>query len=394
MKVFRRIKQLFTSSPLGVIENGAFAVEDGRFVWVGRDEEIPFTLENKQVVELEGKVVLPGFVDSHTHVPFYGSREDEYEMRCMGMSYMEIRAKGGGIRRTVEYVRKVSKEELKEYNRILLRKALHYGTTTMECKSGYGLTLDDEIKQLEVIRELNAEEPLDLVPTFLGAHEIPDGKSADEYIDEVIDWLPHVRELATFVDVFCEEGVFSVEHSRKLLTRAKELGFGIKLHAEEFKRIGGAMLAVELGATSVDHLTAVSDEDIQALSRSETVCVLLPGTTFFLGKCKYAPARKMLDMGCKVAISTDFNPGSSMTLNMQFMLTLANVYLGMTVEEAIVSATLMGAKAVGLEDEVGSIEPGKKADFLVFDVPSYRYIPYNYAVNNLVAVFKSGNEVL
>ncbi len=398
MLVIRRAGQIFTSSDhYGVVENGAIVVEGDRIRWVGPDDEIPVSLDKaEEVIDAEGKVITPGFVDAHTHIPFYGHRADEFEMRNMGMSYMEIRAKGGGIRRTVQMVRQATKEELLEYNRKLVRKALEYGTTTLEGKSGYGLNLKDEIKQLEVLKELDETEPIDIVPTFLGAHEIPEGKDADEYIEEVISWLPVIKDLdlAVFVDIFCEKGVFSVEHARKLLTKAKEMGFRLKLHAEEFERIGGAMLGAELGAVSVDHLTAVNEEDMEALARSGTTAVLLPGTTFFLGKGDYAPGKRMLEKGVKVAIATDFNPGSSMTQNMQFMLTLAGIYMHFTVEEALKAATIGGAMALGLEDEVGSIEAGKKADILIFDVPDYRYIPYNYAINNLKMVIKGGRPVM
>ncbi len=396
MLVIRRAKQIFTSSDkYGILENGSVVVEDGRILWVGPDEEIPVSLEKARLIDADGMVITPGFVDAHTHIPFYGHRADEFEMRNMGMSYMEIRERGGGIRRTVRMVRRATKEQLLEYNRKLVRKALSHGTTTLEGKSGYGLNLRDEIKQLEVLRELNESEPIDIVPTFLGAHEIPEGKDAAEYIEEVISWLPEIKErnLAVFVDIFCEKGVFSVQHARKLLTRARELGFKLKLHAEEFERIGGAMLGAELGAVSVDHLTAINEEDMEALAESGTVAVLLPGTTFFLGKSDYAPGRKMLEKGVKVAIATDFNPGSSMSQNMQFMITLAGIYMHFTVEEALRAATLGGAMALDLQDEVGSVEPGKKADILLFNVPDYRYIPYNYAVNNLRMVIKDGKPL-
>ncbi len=396
MLVIRRANQIFTSSDkYGILEKGSVVVEDGRILWVGPDEEIPVSLEKARLIDADGMVITPGFVDSHTHIPFYGHRADEFEMRNMGVSYMEIRKRGGGIRRTVRMVRRATKEQLLEYNRKLVRKALSHGTTTLEGKSGYGLNLRDEIKQLEVLRELNDSEPIDIVPTFLGAHEIPEGKDAGEYIEEVISWLPEIKErnLAVFVDIFCEKGVFSVQQARKLLTRARELGFKLKLHAEEFERIGGAMLGAELGAVSVDHLTAINEEDMEALAESGTVAVLLPGTTFFLGKSDYAPGRKMLEKGVKVAIATDFNPGSSMSQNMQFMITLAGIYMHFTVEEALRAATLGGAMALDLQDEVGSIEPGKKADLLLFDVPDYRYIPYNYAVNNLRMVIKDGKPL-
>ncbi len=397
MLVIRKAKQIFTSSDdYGILENGAIVVEGDRIRWIGPDDEIPVSLEKARVIDATDMVITPGFVDAHTHIPFYGHRADEFEMRNMGMSYMEIREKGGGIRRTVRMVRQATKEQLLEYNRKLVKKALEYGTTTLEGKSGYGLNLEDELKQLKVLKELNETEPIDIVPTFLGAHEIPEGKSADEYIEEVISWLPEVkrRNLAVFVDIFCEKGVFSVEHARKLLTKAKELGFKLKLHAEEFERIGGAMLGAELGAVSVDHLTAVNEEDMEALARSGTTAVLLPGTTFFLGKSDYAPGKEMLKRGVRVAIATDFNPGSSMTQNMQFMLTLAGIYMHFTVEEALKAATIGGAMALDLQDEVGSLEPGKKADILIFDVPDYRYLPYNYAVNNLRMVIKGGEPVI
>ena len=396
MLVIRRAKQIFTSSEdYGIVEDGAILVEGDVIRWVGKDSEIPVSLEKADVIDAQGMVITPGFVDAHTHIPFYGHRADEFEMRNMGMSYMEIRERGGGIRRTVRMVREATKEQLKEYNRKFLRKALQYGTTTIEGKSGYGLNLKDELKQLEVLKELNEEEPSDIIPTFLGAHEIPEGRGADEYIEEVISWLPIVkqRNLAVFVDIFCEKGVFSVEHAERLLTKAKEMGFKLKLHAEEFERIGGAELGVKLGAVSVDHLTAINDYDIDLLAKSNTVAVLLPGTTFFLGKRDYARGKEMLKRGVKVAIATDFNPGSSMTQNMQFMLTLSGIYMHFTVEEAIKAATIGGAMALDLQERVGSIEPGKKADILLFDVPDYRYIPYNYAVNNLKMVIKGGKIV-
>jgi imidazolonepropionase len=391
---------------LGLIEDGAVAVSRGLITLVGTTEEMLAQTEAEEMIDASNRVVMPGFVDPHTHLVFAGSREDEFESRLRGATYMEIMAAGGGIMSTVRATRAAALPQLIAQSRRRLDRMLAHGTTTAEAKSGYGLNVDDELKMLEAIRQLDATHPIDLVPTFLGAHAVPvefKGR-ADEYVEVVInEMLPLAeRELREdtsgasapsvpfFCDVFCEEGVFSVNHSRRVLERARELGFGLKVHADEFKPLGGTRLAVELGAVSADHLVCTPIDEIEALAGSDTIGVSLPGTPFGLGHHEYTPARQIIEAGGALALATDLNPGTCYCESMQFIIALACRYMRLTPAEAIAAATLNAAHALCLGDRVGSLETGKKADILVLDIPNYRHLGYHFGVNLVERVIKGG----
>ena len=372
---------------LGIIHDGAIAIRDGVIEWVGPTGEIP----DKGAPEFDasGKVVLPGFVDSHTHAVFARTRTDEFEWRIEGTPYMEILARGGGILSSVKAVR-----ESTQLRVCFADKFFEHGTTTIEAKSGYGLNLESEIRMLEAMR---SEPKLEVVSTYLGAHALPPEYQNNRaaFIDRVIDDLSsiHTRRLAEFCDVFVEPGVFTPEEARRIFAEAKSLGMNVKIHADEFQSSGGARLAVEVGATSADHLGAVSAPDIRRIAASGVVATLLPATLFMLGQTHYAPARELIESGAAVALATDFNPGTSPTLNMQFVLSLACTQMRMTPAETIVASTMNGACAVRRQDRLGSIEAGKQADIAVYDVSDYREIPYFAAVNFCVAAFKRGEIV-
>ena len=382
---------------VAVLADGALVIEGDRIAWVGPTAELPPLPAGANVIDATGKTVLPGLVDSHTHLLFAGSREDEFEQRLRGLSYQEIAARGGGINATVRHVRGASKEELKEQARRRLRRFLHFGVTTVEVKSGYGLTLGDELKCLEVIADLNAEGPLELVPTFLGAHAVPPEYAGDRagYLRLLCeDMLPEVTRcrLAEFCDVFCETGVFSLEESQTLLTRARDLGFGLKLHADELTPLGGAELAARLGAASADHLLCVSEAGIDALAGSSTVATLLPGTAFFLG-VEYAPARRLIERGAAIALASDCNPGTCPTENLPLVGSMACTRMGLLPGEAVAALTLNAAAALGRSGRLGSLEPGKQADLLVCDVPNHRRLFYHFGVNHVGLVIKRGQVV-
>ncbi len=385
---------------LAIIKDGAVLARDGVIVAVGATSEVePQAAVDALHLDAGSSVVMPGFVDAHTHPVFAGTREDEYEMRAAGMTYQQIAASGGGIRSTVRRTRAASEDELFELGKIRAGWLLGHGTTTVEAKSGYGLTVDDELKILRVIRRLNDETALELIPTFLGAHEIPDEyrNKREDYIRLVIDeMLPRVAAegLARYCDVFCESHVFTVNDSRRVLTRAKELGFGIRLHAEQLSLSGGASLAAELGAASADHLEWVDQAGIEALRQAGVIAILLPGAVFNLGLTRYAPARAMIDAGLGVALATDFNPGSSPTPSMQMILSIACTQMRMTPAEVITAATINGACSLGCEARLGSIESGKQADIVMHDCSDYRQIPYFFGVNHAVVVIKSGEVVV
>jgi len=393
IKILRKAKQIFTSSNPLIIENGSIVFDD-KIIWIGKDSDLPYEYIKlaSKVLDVSGKVILPGFVDPHTHLVFYGDRIFEFELRLKGFDYLKIREMGGGILKTVKDTKNETKEKIKKYVKKFIKKFIEYGTTTIEAKSGYGLDLENEIKILEITNELN-DKPITIVPTFL-VHDFMGDKR--KYIDEVIKNLEIIKKknLAKFVDVFCEKEVFEIEETRKILKEAKKLGFLLKLHTDEFYNIGGVKLGVEFNAISLDHLNEITDDDINLISKSKTICVLLPSTTFLLRKNKYSPARKLIDSGCKVAIGTDFNPGTSFTQNMQFVILLSVIILNMTIEEAILASTINSAKAINMDKFVGSLEIGKFADFIVFDFDDYRYLVYNSAVNNLKMVFKKGNRIL
>ena len=341
---------------------------------------------------------MPGLVDSHTHAIFGRARAEEQELRASGLDYMEIARRGGGIHSSVRDLRSRSEEDLVRLAIPRLQRLANHGTTTVEVKSGYGLTLEDELKTLRVIQVLSSIVPIRLVPTFLGAHEVPleyrataDGRS--NYIDLLVhEMIPRVAQenLARFADVFCEPGAYTVAESRHVLTAARDAGLGLKLHADELRSSGGATLAAELGATSADHLGAISEEGISALAASDTVATLLPGTLLFLGKERQAPARALLDRGAAVALATDFNPGTSPTPNFPLILTLAVSQLRLSVAEAILAATVNGAAALGLAGEAGQLSPGFRADLALFDVEDVRELPYWYGDHRCRSTWVAG----
>lgn len=328
---------------------------------------------------------------------FGGYRADEFLWRMEGMTYMEIMERGGGINNTMKATRNASAEELIEHSMDILEKMLAFGITTVEGKSGYGMDHDTELKQLEVMKELEQRQPVEIVRTFMGAHSIPPeykGRNEEFLKFLVKEVMPDVKkaDLAQFCDIFCEKGVFSIEESRQYLQQAKDMGFDLKIHADEIVTLGGAELGAELGCTSADHLLHASDEGIKALANSDTVATLLPTTAFCL-KEPFAPARKMIDAGCAVALATDFNPGSGFTNSVPLMIALGVIYMGMTAEEAITALTLNGAAAVGRADTIGSIEEGKQADIVILQYPSYKFLPYHTGVNIVETVIKKGKVV-
>ncbi len=386
-------------SEVGSILDGAVAIRDGRVLAVGTSADLQDQVQAACTLDAGGRLVMPGFVDPHTHLVWAGERADEFTMRVAGASYMEIMAAGGGIMSTVRHTRAASLDDLVAQTRPRLTRMLAHGTTTVEIKTGYGLNTLDELKQLAATRRLQAETPATLVPTFLGAHAVPaefEGRT-DKYVDLLVEeMLPAAAKEAApprFCDVFCEEGAFSLEQSRRVLEAAKALGFGLKIHADEFRSLGGARLAVELGATSADHLVCTPSDEIELLARSATVAVALPGTPFGLGHHEYTPARVLIDAGGAVALATDCNPGTCWCENMQFMIALACRCMGMTPAEAISAATINAAHAVGLGGEVGSLEPGKRADLILLDMPSYPHLAYRFGTN-LVRTVIAGGEVV
>jgi len=387
---------------LGLIEDGAVAVRDGQILMVGPTISVRSQIEAGQEIDASGQVVMPGFVDPHTHVVFAGHRADEFQRRIAGATYMEIMAAGGGIMSTVRATRRAAVDDLVAQALSRLDAMLSHGTTTVEAKTGYGLNVTDELKMLEAIHRLNAMHPVDLVPTFLGAHAIPaeyQGR-AEAYTDLVVEemlpaFAPYVEGTPPlFCDVFCEDGAFSPSQSRRILERAKELGFGLKIHADEFKSLAGTALAVELGAVSADHLVCTPQEEIEVLARSETVAVALPGTPFGLGQREYTPGRAIVEAGGVLALATDLNPGTCYCESMQLMIALACRYMRLTPAEAISAATINSAHAVGLGRVAGSLEPGKQADILILDVPTYQHLGYRFGSNLVVKVVKRGQVVV
>jgi imidazolonepropionase len=387
---------------LALVEGGAVASSGGRVLAAGAESEVLAAVgtgPDTVVVDAGGGVVTPGLVDPHTHAVFAATREDEFAMRVDGSSYEEIAEAGGGIRSSVRTLRAADPDSLRENGRETLNRMLEYGTTTVEVKSGYGLSLQSELKMLRVISELADTHVVDIVPTFLGAHEFPDEwrDDRDGYVDHLIDdMMPAVaaEKLARFCDVFCEVGVFTVEQSRRVLTAARAHGMEPKLHADELHPAGGAELAAELEAASADHLVCASDDGISALASAGVVAVLLPGTTLSLGSCAFAPARKIIDAGVPVALATDCNPGSSMTESMQIILALASMMLRMAPAEGLVAATVNAAAALKAGDVVGSLTPGRQCDLVIWEVDDYRAIPYHYGVNLVASVVKRGEVVV
>ncbi len=391
-------------SELHLIADGAVVVKDGIIEAVGTTQEIEASLDQSatdlaefDTIDARNKAVLPGFVDSHTHFIFGGYRAEEFSWRLRGDSYMDIMKRGGGIASTVEATRAASANELLQAGIKRLDSMLEFGVTTVEGKSGYGLDKNTEIKQLEVINHLNGIHYLDIVPTFLGAHAVPEAFKGreDDFIDYLIEAvMPQVveRNLAEYCDVFCEKNVFSVSQSKRLLTGARELGFKIKLHADEIVQLGGAELAAELKATSADHLLQASDEGIRQMAQADVVATLLPATAFSL-KEPYARGRFIIDSDCAVALATDFNPGSCFSESIPLIFALATLYMGITTEEAVSALTINSAAALDRADTIGSIDVAKQGDLVVLEYPSYKFIPYHVGVNTVDKVVKKGNLV-
>lgn len=382
----------------GILTNAAVAVSNGRIAMIGTARDLRNAYGNAEVVDCRGGVLTPGLVDSHTHAVFGKPRFEEHELRAAGHDYMEIARRGGGIHASVRDFRERSEEELYDLAVARIIELASYGTTTLEIKSGYGLSVDDELKALRVIGRLRDHLPLRIVPTWLGAHEIPheyraSDASRKDFIALLIETLlPRVVEqgIARFADAFCEPGVFTVDETRRILGAARAAGLGVKLHADELEAGGGAELAASLGAVSADHLAAISAAGIAALAGSETVATLLPGTMLFLGKPKQAPARALIDAGAAVALASDFNPGTSPTVNFPLMLTLGVSQLRMSVAETLIAATVNGAAAVSLAGETGQIAPGFSADLALFAVTDVRELPYWYGARLCVGSWRAG----
>jgi imidazolonepropionase len=382
------------------IETGALICSDGIIEAIVDESEVAVHNLGRDLdeeIDCGGRCLIPGFVDPHTHLCFAETREEEFSQRIEGMEYLEILRRGGGILSSVRSVRAASEEELFSVTCEHALSALGFGTTTLEVKSGYGLETDTELKMLRVIARLGRETPLDVVPTFLGAHAIPGeyAKASDIYVDIVIqEMIPAVsaQGIARFCDVFCEEGAFNVEQSRRTLERARLAGMGLKIHADEVHDLGGASLAAELGVTSAEHLLAANEENLRAMVKKGVIGVLLPATAYSLRK-KYAPAGKMIELGLAVALATDCNPGSSYTESMPFIFGLAVLNMNLTVSQALVASTLNAAYAIGMEKEVGSLEKGKKADFLVLDGKSPAILAYHAGVSPVLEVYKRGELV-
>jgi imidazolonepropionase len=382
----------------GIVTGVAVAVANGRIASIGPPADLERAHPDAIAVDCRNRVLTPGFVDSHTHAIFGKPRFEEQEQRAAGLDYMEIARRGGGIHSSVRDLRRRSEDELLDLAAPRLMRLAAHGVTTVEVKSGYGLTPDDELKSLRVIRRLAELLPLRLVPTWLGAHEIPlefreiaNGRS--EYVRLLVStMLPGVASgtLARFADVFCEPGVFTIDEARTILTAAKAAGLGLKLHADELRASGGAELAAEIGATSADHLAAISETGIRVLAASDTVATLLPGTMLFLGKEKQAPARALIDAGAAVALATDFNPGTSPTTNFPLVMTLGVSQLRLSVAEAMIASTVNGAAALSLADHVGQIAPGFSADLALFDANDVRELPYWYGDERCVATWVRG----
>lgn len=385
---------------IGEIENGVIAIRDDRIIHVGSGE-LPDVIDvtGAQIIDAEGKVVTPGLIDCHTHLVHGGSRENELAMKLDGKGYLEILASGGGIHSTARATEKASFQELyeKAYKSLDIMKS--FGITTVEGKSGYGIgSFQTEIKQMEVAKKLNEDHPLRVISTFMGAHAIPMEykDDSDKFVDIMLnEMLPKVVEmdLAKFCDVFCEEGVFSIDQSRRILLKAKELGLVPKIHADEIVSLGGAELSAEVGAISAEHLVGASEQGIKDMAKAGVVAVLLPGTSFNLGKKEPAKARLMIEEGVPVALSTDYNPGSCPTENLQFIMTLASLHLRMKPSEVITAVTMNAAAALGIEEEVGSIQVGKKADIAIFDIPNIDYMIYHFGINHNYITIKDGKII-
>ncbi len=391
---------------LGMIEDGALAMDGGLISGVGPTAEIRSQFRGGQEVDASNSVVLPGFVDSHTHVVWAGDRAAEFEMRIAGASYMEIMEAGGGILSTVRQTREASVRELAEASMPRLKRMFAHGTTTAEAKTGYGLETGAELRMLEAILAMDGRGPMELAPTFLGAHAVPAEFSGrgQEYVDlicgemlpEILDWWQggaQGRPLP-FVDVFCEPGAFDLEQSRQILDRGRKLGFPLKMHVDEFRSLGGTELAISRRAVSADHMVCTPPEEIQSLGLSDTVAVSLPCTPFGLAEPHYTPAKSILEAGGTLAIASDLNPGTAWCESMQFVIALACRYLGLTPGQAIAAATINAAAAIGRQDRIGSLEIGKQADLILLEIPDYRHVGYRFGTNLVSMVIKGGKIVI
>lgn len=380
---------------IGLIENSSILIENGIVSYIGKKIPAGLIPKASNKISAKNKVVFPGFIDSHTHLVFAGDRTKEYTMRLAGKTYEQIANAGGGIANTVNAVRKTSKSDLKKIALKSVNRFVSFGVTTLEAKSGYGLDTANEIKILEAINELNDESPVDIIPTFLGAHAVPKGKTKSEYIEQVLyEMIPAVagRNLAKFIDVFCEKNYFTPSETDLIFKQGIKFGLIPKLHTNQFHSIGGIETAVKNSAISADHLEALTGSEIRLLKGKNIVATILPGVSYFLN-IPYAPARKLIDNKIPVAISTDFNPGSCMTENIQLIMSLAAHKLNMSPEEIINAVTINAAASLGISSEVGSIEPGKKADLVIFDMPDYNHLFYHFGINLVDTVIKNGKII-
>ncbi len=392
---------------VGIIANGAVAIKDGKFEAVGTSDEINTVYTADEVIDAGGKVVCPGFVDPHTHIVFAGDRLNEFELKIKGAEYLEILANGGGIVSTVKHTRDASFDELVEQSRKRLDKMLACGTTTAEIKTGYGLNTETELKMLRVIEELDKTHPIDLVPTFLAAHAVPPEfkENSDGYVDLICgEMLPaasvwyeasHFSVIGTpfFADVFCEKNAFDLDQSRRVLETAASLGFRLKAHVDQFTNLGGSAFSIASDAVSIDHLDAISDDEIESLAKSDTVGVVIPTENFSAGKTQFANARKMIDASCAMAISTDYNPGSAPCPSMPMAMAISTRYQKLLPSEALIASTLNAAFAIGLGKTHGSIEVGKVADLVILDMKDYRQLAYEFGGDQLGPVIKAGNHL-
>ncbi|GAA0437608.1 imidazolonepropionase [Lentibacillus halophilus] len=383
---------------LTILENGSILIKDGIIKAVGKQKELEHLYKNDmaeaEVLDATGKTVTPGLIDPHTHLVHAGTRENEYAMRLNGKSYMDIMNAGGGIHATTRATQEADFDQLYDESKQRLDTFFQYGVTTVEAKSGYGLSLEHELKQLEVAAKLDEDHAMDVVSTFMGAHAVPvdERDNPEPFVSRVIEeMIPEVarRKLAHFNDVFCERGVFTPEQSRRILEAGKKYGLIPKIHADEIEPYGGAELAAEIGAISAEHLLKASDKGIQQMAENDVMGVLLPGTAFFL-MAEYADARKMIDSGVAVTLSTDANPGSSPTLSLPFIMNLGCLKMGMTPEEVLTATTINAAHAINRADVIGSLEAGKQADVAIFNVPNYLMLSYHYGMNHIGGVIKKG----
>src|SRR6476659_6551061 len=384
-------------SEIGSIRDGGMLIRNGTIERVGASDEIEKNVGDAEVVDAGGRVLMPGFVDAHTHLVFAGNRLDDFERRARGETYEQIAKAGGGIWSTVQKTRAASELDLLTLAKKHANWFLRCGTTTVEAKSGYGLTIEDELKILRVLRQLKQAVPLEIVPTFLGAHAVPRELSPDEYLDAVVtEMLPRVtaEKLAEFCDVFCERGYFNIDQSRKILSAAKKLGLSLRGHVDQLTNSGGAKLLAEMGATTADHLEQTDEQGIAALKKANVQPVLLPGSVYALGSSRYPRAREMIEVGLAVVLATDFNPGSSPTASMPMVLSLACTQMKMSPAEAVTAATINAAYSLNRGDKIGSLELGKTANFVIFDCEDYREIAYWFGMSQTHSVYVRGDCVL